>query len=299
VHPTLSSMPRKKRDRKESLSAVESLSLRLTNARQRKALHKELKVKDLLNALKTALEGESTVEEVVNEILDTLPSMETFSFSAIEVKDVVKFGVEALGELDLKSDIEKAVPSEHFTYFCKRIAQRLNLKSEIARRNIIDIFLLEAIGDLQSENDDIACYPEHEIKTVDAGTIKLHGFIDYVFAFSNIKNVRARMRTLKVGQDVPGGTFLTALEAKKDESMFDGIGQTLAEMKALWAQNEVPREIYGTLSDGTRWVFFILDKEGKKYSQTSTFNHPEQTIEILTILKELVRGKNTLLDLIK
>jgi hypothetical protein len=67
---------RAKRTKQDSLSTVDVLSLRLTNARKRKDLLKQLNVQDLLGVLKDALEQEEgvSIEDLVSGILDSLPS---------------------------------------------------------------------------------------------------------------------------------------------------------------------------------------------------------------------------------
>jgi hypothetical protein len=214
----------------------------------------------------------------------------------VEVDDIHKMDMSRSGVLELRTNVQKATPSAHFNYFASRIQERWNMKSEISRRTLIDLFLLEAFGELQPDDENIM-YPELEVKPVTAGSIKLHGHIDYVVAKSATKNVGARKAALSQGSDLPSNVFLTTLEAKKDESFAAGVGQTMAEMKALWALNEEKRDILGILSDGFRWLFLVLHKDGKKcYLTSDYFNYPKQTDEILTILKQFVRGECTVFE---
>jgi hypothetical protein len=81
-------------------------------------------------------------------------------------------------------------------------------------------------GVLQPDDENIM-YPELEVKPVTAGSIKLHGHIDYAVAKSATKNVGARKAALAQGSDLPSNVFLTALEAKKDESFAAGMIKTI------------------------------------------------------------------------
>ncbi len=71
---------RRTRSKRDSLSTVEGLKNRLTHARGRKDLLKQINVSDLLGVLKGALESEGedagpmSIEQLVSGVLDSLPS---------------------------------------------------------------------------------------------------------------------------------------------------------------------------------------------------------------------------------
>lgn len=70
-----------------------------------------------------------------------------------------------------------------------------------------------------------------------------------------------------------------------------GFFQTLAEIKAIWTLPEVKTHVNGVLSDGIKWRFFQLHKDGCLYSISKKFSHPQDSGTIVGLLRAFMRGE--------
>ncbi len=61
-------------------------------------------------------------------------------------------------------------------------------------------------------------------------------------------------------------------------------------MKAIWAISEPKHAVNGALTDGNRWIFYRLDKDGTRYYMSKTISHSEKPQIIVGILKSFIRG---------
>jgi len=264
---------------------------------------KDVKLADILHKLSTALQNESSVEDLASEILDALPSPSSRSFSSIDSGDIPRMNLVLVGSLEEVESFKEEAMSEHFLFVISAIETRWDLKSETSRRTLIDVFLLSAFG-TPSDVDRSVVFPEMLVSSINAtDSFKFHGYIDYVIALSGNGKLTLRKKALGQGLEPPEKPFCTVVEAKKDQSFADGVAQTLAEMKALWALNAkveenspaITRDIYGVLSDSDRWQFLILGENGKEYFISRIYHRSADSQKIYTILKEFVYGKSTLL----
>jgi hypothetical protein len=200
---------------------------------------------------------------------------------SLEVKD-------AKMKLD-ESKFADVKPSESFQRFSKRIAERWNLKAEIGRRILIDLYLLDACGDL-TEEDNLAIFPEHTVeKTEIAKNLVVHGNIDYVIATAE-HSQGVRQGNLFQGEEFPNKPFFCVVEAKKEESFGSGRCQTLAEMKTIWKIAGGNQSVNGALTDGVRWIFYRLSADGGTYYVSDIIDHPTKSHIITGTLQSFIRG---------
>jgi len=291
-------MPRKKR--RESLGILTNFMDQDTNKKKR-VFAEQVNVDDLLKALKSAIEdeGNGDLEEnmyngtLLSRIFDIIPFKKSKStpFSSLTNEDEKILAVKGKGMNIDASQFNTVVLSEHFQHFEKRILQRWNLKAEIGRRTIIDLYLLEACGDLQDNNDSLTIFPEHLVKeTQITNDLSVNGNIDYVIASGSEESRKHHQQKLLLGTSEPKTPYFCIVEAKKDETFGAGSGQTLAEMKAMWTLSDPKKEINGALTDGRRWIFFRLLADGQTYFQSDVINHPQESKIIAGILPTFIRG---------
>ena len=78
--------------------------------------------------------------------------------------------------------------------------------------------------------DKLAIYPEYYIRDqkVD-GNLTLKGSVDYIYA----ERKEPTNSKLRMGYSLPSHCVFCAIEVKKDESIVQGTGELLGQMKAL------------------------------------------------------------------
>jgi len=286
------SMPRKKRSRRESLDAISTFEGELNIPKKKKAFLENLDIKAFFKILKEFTEEENPIyEDVVSRILEVLPSTDaSIPLSSITNEDEGNIDVLPIALIKVDETKFEEKLSEPFAYFSQRIGQRWNLKAEIGRRTIIDLYLLEACGKLE-EKDNLAVFPEHSVKEAKlTDKLTVHGNIDYVIATAQ-HPPGVREERLFRGEEMPKTPYFCVVEAKKDESFGAGATQTLAEMKAIWALSPEKHPVNGALTDGNRWIFYRLDKNGISCYETKIITHSEKSHIIAGILKSFIRGE--------
>jgi len=164
------------------------------------------------------------------------------------------------------SSYEKKQLSEPFKHFMKIINEHWGLVSEAARRTIIDLFLLESVGDLGQYQVWLEVAKGDEYVT---------GKIDYVV-------VKSAGSLLSVPKHL---AYLVLVEAKEGINETKHWYQIIAEM---WACSEKRKYIiHGVLTDGKKWVFCRLNTD-KKFSKSKEYIKGTDDADIVSILKHLI-----------
>jgi len=122
----------------------------------------------------------------------------------------------------------------------------------------------------------------------------LNWVVDYLGADTGVIQQKKRFDRLRQGCiEVP---HVVVIEAKKEDTFVAGITQLLAEMKVIWSQHpeKAKKPVYGVLTSGLLWRFFLLEADGTNYyctmkTETSDFDFQEDEGVIVGLLVSFVR----------
>lgn len=184
------------------------------------------------------------------------------TFSSLKPADEDRLVLLDKGSLNIGSEFQHTPLSEHTKAIVTTLYTHWSLATEHGCRTLIDLFMLDAV---QKSNSLVGIFPEFQIEGI-VGDFKIGGALDYLVTSVDIPiDDRRRFRALRRGRAKP--PFLVVIEAKKFETLEDGVTQLLGEMKVLWvnAPDDAKQEIFGVLTNGVSWIFYLLDKYGLEY----------------------------------
>jgi len=235
--------------------------------------------------------------KLIEAILNLMPTVTGSNpFSSIRLGARASMGISPVpGGIKLTAAFVKRLPSPQVRHLVQILGARWNRKTETGRRTLIDLLILDALNndDTNVTRDDFVVFPELSIPpTTLAPNFQAHGDVDYVVAPTGQADFDARVIVLDHGEAEPlrVNARTCVIEAKKDETFADGSGQALAEMKALWTSIEPKVAVYGILTDSERFRFFVLSENGQRYAVSPDYTFGKESDTICGILPSFVRG---------
>jgi len=200
--------------------------------------------------------------------------------NAVPFNKVLPLTLETLGlkraeDVDISWDPPRKefVPSERFSGIVKDLLHAWGMTTEMARRTLIDAYLLEVLSNKKDEHGN-TLYPYKIWCEVKMETDEVQGILDYAGTIQSV---------------APTRPYLLVLEAKVEWPM-NAYCQLLAEMYAILKNNENSLPIYGVLSNGSDWQFFKLDTD-LKWHESIKYMQGEKTKEILGVLAAMFDSK--------